>query len=58
MEYSVYGCKVNKFYLNRRLAAFAQRGFADTNAHIMATCVVTDTAKQKRLKDAKSILRE
>lgn len=52
MEHSVFGCKVNKFYLNRRLSYFRQRQFDTANSHLMATCVVTDRAKTKRIKAA------
>lgn len=58
MEYSLFGCKVNKFYLNKWLAYFKQRWFSDPKSHLMATCVVTDRAKTKRVKEAKKLLQE
>lgn len=56
MENSVFWCKVNKFYLNKWLSYFRQRWFIDDRMHLMATCVVTDRAKQKRVKAAKTLL--
>ena len=52
----VFGCKVNKFYLNKRLSYFRARGFDQDNTLLMATCVVTDRAKSKRVKAAKKEL--
>lgn len=57
MEHSIFWCKVNKFYLNKWLGYFRDRGTALENAHLMATCVVTDRAKSKRQKQAKKILK-
>lgn len=53
MEHSIFWCKVNKFYLNKRLGYFRQRQFDPQNAHLMATCVVTDRAKSKRVRAAR-----
>jgi tRNA A37 methylthiotransferase MiaB len=53
MEHSVFGCKVNKFYLNKRLQYFHARGYAPEQVHVMATCVVTDRAKSKRVRAAR-----
>lgn len=53
MEHSVFGCKVNKFYLNKWLGYFRQRQFDAADAHLMATCVVTDRAKNKRVRAAR-----
>lgn len=58
MEHSIFWCKVNKFYLNKWLWYFSQRGFDETNAHLMATCVVTDRAKWKWVKAAKKLLKQ
>lgn len=52
----VFGCKVNKFYLNKRLSYFRARWFDQENTLLMATCVVTDRAKSKRVKAAKKEL--
>ena len=58
MQHSIFGCKVNKFYLNKRLGYFQQRGFDDECSHLVATCVVTDRAKSKWVKAVKKMLRE
>ena len=58
MEHSVFGCKVNKFYLNKWLGYFRQRQFDPKNAHLMATCVVTDRAKNKRVRAARMKLEQ
>lgn len=52
MEHSVFGCKVNKFYLNKWLGYFQQRHFDPQDSHLMATCVVTDRAKTKWIRAA------
>lgn len=57
MEYKVFGCKVNKFYLNRRLSYFSQHKADTTNTVLVATCVVTDRAKAKWVKDVLQKLR-
>ncbi len=51
MQYKIFGCKVNKFYINKRLWYFNQNNFNDNENYLIATCVVTDRAKNKRLKD-------
>lgn len=56
MDYRIFGCKVNKFYLNRRLSYFAERDVVDDDSTLIATCVVTDRAKSKRLKEAQKLL--
>jgi tRNA A37 methylthiotransferase MiaB len=49
MQYDIFGCKVNKYYLNQRLGYFADK--EDTELmYLVATCEVTDRAKQKWLK--------
>lgn len=53
MEHSVFGCKVNKFYLNKWLQYFRVRSYNPEHAHLMATCVVTDRAKSKRVRAAR-----
>jgi tRNA A37 methylthiotransferase MiaB len=53
MEHSVFGCKVNKFYLNKWLGYFRARGYSPDQVHMMATCVVTDRAKNKRVRAAR-----
>ena len=52
----VFGCKVNKFYLNKRLGYVRARCFDQENTLLMATCVVTDRAKSKLEKKKKKEL--
>lgn len=61
MEYTVFWCKVNKFYINKWLDRFNRRWFSDAsyfskNNHLVATCVVTDRAKSKRVKEVRKLL--
>lgn len=58
MEHSIFGCKVNKFYLNKWLGYFRQRQFDPVDGHLMATCVVTDRAKSKRVRAARVKLQQ
>lgn len=51
MHYKIFGCKVNKFYINKWLWYFDQNNFNEDSNYLIATCVVTDRAKNKRLKD-------
>lgn len=51
MEYKIFGCKVNKFYLNKWLDYFSHDKKSHNNDFIVATCVVTDRAKNKWLKE-------
>ncbi len=53
MEYKIFGCKVNKYYLNKRLNYFSSNKKTDNNNFIIATCVVTDKAKSKFIKETK-----
>lgn len=55
MEYSVFWCRLNKYYLNQRLNYFASHAFVD-KAFLITTCEVTDRAKQKWIKLAKKKL--
>lgn len=57
MEYSVFWCRLNKYYLNQRLDYFRNHDFVD-NWYLITTCEVTDRAKQKRVKLAKKKLSE
>ena len=50
MDYKIFGCKVNKYYLNKRLNYFSNHE-SISNSCIIATCVVTDRAKDKFLKE-------
>lgn len=51
MQYKVYGCKVNKFYLNKRIAHLEATNQVADDIFLVATCVVTDRAKSKRVKE-------
>lgn len=50
MQYDIFGCRVNKYFLNQRLGYFEQMGKDEDDNYLIATCEVTDRAKQKRLK--------
>ena len=51
MEYRVYWCKVNKFYLNKWIAYLTEHNQIWDNDFLVATCVVTDRAKMKWVKE-------
>ncbi len=57
MDYSVFWCRLNKYYLTQWLEYFRTHSFVD-NAYLIATCEVTDRAKQKRIKLAKKKIAE
>ena len=57
MEYSIFWCRLNKYYLNQWLDYFRNHPFAD-KSYLITTCEVTDRAKQKRMKLAKKKLAE
>ncbi|MBQ2600547.1 hypothetical protein II582_04190 [bacterium] len=50
MDYKIFGCKVNKYYLNKWLNYFSNYE-SIPNSCIIATCVVTDRAKDKFIKE-------
>ncbi len=54
--HKVFWCKVNKYYLNKWLTYFEQNNQDISNDLIVATCVVTDRAKNKWLKEVKLAL--
>jgi len=56
MQYKIFGCKVNKVYINKRLWYFDQHDLSKDQNYLIATCVVTDRAKNKRLKDVQKNL--
>jgi tRNA A37 methylthiotransferase MiaB len=58
MPYKIFGCKVNKYFLNQRLDFFNQNGNNLDDTLLIATCVVTDRAKNKWVKDAKKALEQ
>lgn len=49
MQIEIYGCKVNKYYLDTWMKYFEHHGI-DSNDVIIASCVVTDRAKKKWVK--------
>ena len=53
MKYKIFWCKVNKYYLNQRLDFFSETSKNNDNDLIIASCVVTDKAKYKFLKEIK-----
>lgn len=57
MPYKIFGCKVNKFYINQRLDYYQTQNISLDTLLLIATCVVTDRAKSKRLKEAKTALK-
>jgi len=57
MQTEIYGCKVNKYYLDKRMEYFAHKGI-DPDDVIIASCVVTDRAKKKWIKSIVSKLKE
>ncbi len=59
MEYKIFGCKVNKFYANKRLAYLKKyNNFSDWKNILIASCVVTDRAKKKWIKEVKNYLNQ
>ena len=53
MEYKVFGCKVNKYYLNQWINYFHENKIDHENIFLVASCVVTDKAKTKWIKEIK-----
>lgn len=54
MEYKVFWCRVNKYYTNKWWNYLSSLPNFDKNDKILiASCVVTDRAKKKRLKEIK-----
>lgn len=53
MPYKIFGCKVNKYFLNQRLDYFSKNWKDLNDTLLIATCVVTDRAKNKRVKEVK-----
>jgi len=54
VDYKIFWCKVNKYYLNKRLNYFSKKKPLSKNSSdslIIATCVVTDKAKGKFIKE-------
>lgn len=57
MPYKIFGCKVNKFYINQRLQYYRENDVSLDNILLITTCVVTDRAKSKRLREIKLALK-
>ena len=53
MPYKIFWCKVNKYFLNQRLDYFHKTWDNLDDTFLIATCVVTDRAKNKRVKEVK-----
>ena len=51
MLHKVYGCKVNKFYLNKRIAHLEATNQVNDNLFLVVACVVIDRDKMKSRKD-------
>ena len=58
MPYKVFGCKVNKYFLNQRLDYFHQKGNDLDDTLLIASCVVTDRAKNKRVREIKHAIHQ
>ena len=56
MPYKIFWCKVNKYFLNQRLDYFHKNWNNLKNTLLIATCVVTDRAKNKWVREAKHAL--
>ena len=53
MPYKIFWCKVNKYFLNQWLDYFHQNWNKLDDTLLIATCVVTDRAKNKRVREVK-----
>ncbi len=52
MEHKLFWCKVNKYFLNKWLNYFdSSQDYDLQNSVLVASCVVTDRAKKKRIKE-------
>ena len=58
MPYKIFGCKVNKYFLNQRLDCFHQNWNNLDDTLLIATCVVTDRAKNKRVREVKHAIQD
>lgn len=58
MPYKIFGCKVNKYFLNQRLDYFHQNGNNLDDTLLIATCVVTDRAKNKWVREVKHAIQQ
>ncbi len=58
MAYKIFGCKVNKYFLNQRLDFFYKNWNNLNNTLLIAACVVTDRAKNKRVREVKHAIQQ
>ena len=58
MPYKIFGCKVNKYFLNQRLDYFSKIWNKLDDTLLIATCVVTDKAKNKWVKEVKHAIQQ
>lgn len=56
MNYKIFWCKVNKYYLEKWLEYFKNQNFDKDKDVIVSTCEVTDKAKSKWTKEVTNIL--
>ncbi len=58
MPYKIFGCKVNKYFLNQRLDYFSKNWNDLNDTLLIASCVVTDRAKNKRVREVKHAIQQ
>jgi threonylcarbamoyladenosine tRNA methylthiotransferase MtaB len=58
MPYKIFGCKVNKYFLNQRLDYFSENWNDLSDTLLIATCVVTDRAKNKRVREVRHAIQQ
>ena len=58
MPYKIFGCKVNKYFLNQRLNYFSKNWNDLNDTLLIATCVVTDRAKNKWVREVKHAIQQ
>ena len=58
MPYKIFWCKVNKYFLNQRLDYFSKNWNNLDDTLLVATCVVTDRAKNKWVREVKHAIQQ
>jgi threonylcarbamoyladenosine tRNA methylthiotransferase MtaB len=58
MPYKIFWCKVNKYFLNQRLDYFSKNWNDLSDTLLIASCVVTDRAKNKRVREVKHAIQQ
>lgn len=58
MPYKIFGCKVNKYFVNQRLDYFYKNWNSLDDTLLIATCVVTDRAKNKWVREIKHAIKQ